>query len=149
MAWEHPDVHRTRIVLWIELNKNISRLGGFVSTMINYSLIAVLTLVLIDQRNKCDKKKQSLAFQSNFLMALLEDSGRCLALEDEGGGVINLCSPTSPYFTCWLHSDHHIDSTYNNWNGQTNKQYTRFTIPCHQYKYKPCLSFASASSKSI
>ena len=82
-------------------------------------------------------------------MALLEDSGRCLALEDEGGGVINLCSPTSPYFTCWLHSDHHIDSTYNNWNGQTNKQYTRFTIPCHQYKYKPCLSFASASSKSI
>ena len=82
-------------------------------------------------------------------MALLEDSGRCLALEDEGGSVINLCSPTSPYFTCWLHSDHHIDSTYNNWNGQTNKQYTRFTIPCHQYKYKPCLSFASASSKSI
>ena len=82
-------------------------------------------------------------------MALLEDSGRCLALEDEGGGVINLCSPTSPYFTCWLHSDHHIDSPYNNWNGQTNKQYTRFTIPCHQYKYKPCLSFASASSKSI
>ena len=48
VAWFESTQMCIELELSSELNKNISRLGGFVSTMINYSLIAVLTLVLID-----------------------------------------------------------------------------------------------------